>query len=188
LPPAIEAIQARLPAGTKIELWWQDEARIGQKNKITRRWAKRGTRPCAPHDQRTASAYIFGAICPTAGKGAGLVLPACNTEAMNLHLAEIATEVAPDAHAVLILDQAGWHTTSQLVVPANISLLTLPSRSPELNPVENVWQYMRDNWLSNRIFSSYEDIVGHCCDAWNKLVDQPWSIMSIGTREWANGW
>ena len=78
-----------------IELWFADEARIGQKNKITRRWARRGTRPSAPSDQRTASTYIFGAICPSDGKGAALVLPRCDTEAMNLHLAEIATEIVP---------------------------------------------------------------------------------------------
>jgi DDE superfamily endonuclease len=90
-----------------IEVWFADEARIGQKNKITRRWAKRGTRPSARKDQRTASAYIFGAICPKEGKGAGLVMPRCDTEAMNLHLAEIATQVAPGAHAVVLLDQAG---------------------------------------------------------------------------------
>ena len=82
-------------------------ARIGQKNKITRRWAKRGTRPSAPRDQRTASTYIFGAVCPKQGKGAALILPTCNTEAMNLHLVEIAATVAPGAHAVLLLDQAG---------------------------------------------------------------------------------
>ena len=93
----------------RIEVWFADEARIGRKNKITRRWARRGTRPSAPHDQRTASTYIFGAIFPGEGKGAALVLPACNTEAMNLHLAEIANEVAPGKHAVLVLDQAGWH-------------------------------------------------------------------------------
>ena len=92
-----------------IEVWFADEARVGQKNKITRRWAKRGTRPSAPKDQRTASAYIFGAICPRDGKGAALVMPRCDTEAMNLHLAEIATQIAPDAHAALFVDQAGWH-------------------------------------------------------------------------------
>src|ERR1700730_4043898 len=88
-----------------IEVWFADEARIGQKNKITRRWAKRGTRPSAPHDQRTASAYIFGAVCPAEGKGAGLVLPSCNSEAMALHLKEISIAVAPGAHAILLLDQ-----------------------------------------------------------------------------------
>ncbi len=172
--------------GKPIEIWFQDEARIGQKNKITRRWAKRGTRPAAPHDQRTASAYIFGAICPAEGKGAGLVLPSCNTEAMALHLEEIAATVAPGAHAVLVLDQAGWHVSKALPVPANITLVSLPAKSPELNPVENIWQFMRDNWLSNRVFKSYADILDHCCFAWNKLIDQPWKIMSIGTRDWAH--
>ena len=172
--------------GKRIEIWFQDEARIGQKNKITRRWAKRGTRPSAPRDQRTRSAYLFGAICPEQGKGAGLVLPWCNTAAMDLHLAEISRAVALDAHAALFMDQAGWHTTAKLTVPDNISIVMLPSRSPELNPVENIWQFMRDNWLSNRVFKSYNDIVDHCCDAWNKLVDQPWTIMSIGMREWAH--
>ena len=92
-------MRAGLPQGTAIEVWFQDEARVGQKNKITRRWAKRGSRPSAPHDQRTISSYIFGAICPALGKGAGLVLPVCNTGAMTLHLAEIARTVAPGAHA-----------------------------------------------------------------------------------------
>jgi transposase len=114
-------------------------------------------------------------------------MPRCNSEAMGMHLAEIAFHVAPGAHAVLILDQAGWHASTALVVPANITLLPLPPKCPELNPVENVWQFMRDNWLSNRIFKSYDDIVDHCCFAWNKLVDQPWRIMSIGCRQWAHG-
>jgi len=183
----LSEIRNGLPPGTEIELWWQDEARIGQKNKITRRWARRGTRPSAPQDQRTKWAYMFGAICPKTGKGAGLVMPWADTHAMNLHLAEISQAVDPSAHAVVILDQAGWHTSNQLVVPDNNTLLPLPPRSPELNPVENVWQFMRDNWLSNRIFKGYDDIVALCCEAWNKLIDQPDRITSIGWRNWANG-
>ena len=178
-------IRDGLPPRTAIEIWWRDEARIGQKNKITRRWAKRGTRPSAPKDQRTCSAYIFGAICPARGVGAALVLPKCNTEAMNLHLKEISVAVAPEAHAILIVDQAGWHFSKALESPDNITLLALPSKSPELNPVENIWQFMRENWLSNRIFKSYNDIVDHCCFAWNQLIDQPWRIMSIGLRDLA---
>jgi transposase len=146
----------------------------------------RGSRPRAPRDQRTRSAYLFGAICPCEGKGAGLVLPFCNTAAMELHLAEISQAITPGAHAVLILDQAGWHTSPKLVVPANITILPLPPRSPELNPVENIWQFMRDNWLANPVFKSYNDIVGHCCFAWNILVSQPWKITSIGLRDWAH--
>jgi transposase len=106
---------------------------------------------------------------------------------MTLHLAEISRAVAPGAHAVLLLDQAGWHLSHKLAVPDNISLLPLPPKSPELNPVENIWQYIRANWLSNRIFRSYDDILDHCCHAWNNLVQQPWTIMSIGLREWAHG-
>jgi transposase len=184
----VEAIACeKVIDSNKLEIWFSDEARIGQKNKITRRWAKRGTRPSAPRDQRTASTFIFGAVCPKHGKGAGLILPTCNTEAMNLHLTEISRMVAPGAHAVLLLDQAGWHLSVKLVVPANITILPFPPKSPELNPVENIWQFIRDNWLSNRVFSSYDDLVDHCCAAWNKLMEQPWKIMSIGLREWARG-
>jgi putative transposase len=173
-------------AGKKIEIWFGDEARVGQKNKITRRWALRGTRPIAPHDQRTQFTYIFGAICPAEGKAAGLVLPFCNTAAMSLHLAEISQAVADDAHAILIVDQAGWHTSQKLHLPDNISIVLRPPKSPELNPTENTWQFMRDNWLSNRVFKSGDDIVDHCCNAWKKLVAQPWRIMSIGLRHWAH--
>jgi hypothetical protein len=85
-----------------------------------------------------------------------------------------------------LVDQAGWHLSARLVVPANITIIPLPPKSPELNPVENIWQYMRDNWLSNRVFKSYDDIVDHCCYAWNTLLDRPWKIMSIGLRQWAH--
>ena len=105
---------------------------------------------------------------------------------MQWHLDEIASQVAPGAHAVVMLDQAGWHMSGKLTVPNNITLLPLPPRAPELNPVENVWQFLRDNWLSNRVFKSYDDIVDHSCDAWNKLIEQPWKIMSIGHRNWAH--
>ena len=170
-----------------IEILFGDEARIGQKNKITRRWARRGSRPSAPSDQRTASTYIFGTICPKEGKAVGLILPWCNTAAMNLHLAAISADVGPGRHTALLLDQAGWHLSRKLAVPNNITIVPLPAKCPELNPQENVWQFMRDNWLSNRVFSSYEDILHHCCDAWNRLVDQAWTIMSIGMRHWAHG-
>ena len=104
---------------------------------------------------------------------------------MNLHLVEISRTVAPGAHAVMLMDQAGWHMTNALIVPENINIIPLPAKCPELNPVENIWQFMRDNWLSNRVFESYDEIVDHCCDAWNKLIELPSRIMSIGNRQWA---
>ena len=159
---------------------------MGQKNGQTRIWAKKGTRPRMPADQRYKNAYLFGAICPAHGKGAALMLPYANTEAMQMHLDEISRYVAHKAHAVILMDRAGWHTTGNLVVPKNITIILLPSKSPELNPVENIWQYMRQNWLSNRIFEDYNAIIDTGCEAWNKLLAQPETIKSIGMREWAH--
>ena len=116
---------------------------------------------------------------------AGLVLPHANTEAMNLHLAEIASAVAPGAHAVLVLDGAGWHDGKDLVVPNNITLITLPPYSPELNPVENVWQYLRANKLANSVFDSYDKILDQCAAAWNFFANDPAAITSITSRDWA---
>ena len=104
---------------------------------------------------------------------------------MNLHLVEISRTVAPGAHAVMLVDQAGWHLTDALIVPDNISIIPLPAKCPGLNSVENIWQFMRDNGLSNHVFESYDEIVDHCSDAWNKLIEQPARIMSIGNRQWA---
>ncbi len=115
-----------------------------------------------------------------------MVLPRCTTEGMTLHLKEISQAVTPGAHALVLVDQAGWHQSKKLVVPDNITLMPLPAKAPELNPVENIWQFMRENWISNRIFTSYGDILDHCCEAWNKLTDQPWLIMSIGLQDWAH--
>jgi hypothetical protein len=102
---------------------------------------------------------------------------------MNFHLAEIATQIAPGAHAAILVDQARWHFSTGLIVPPNITLIPLLAKCPELNPQENVWRFMRENSLSNRIFKSFDDIAGNCCDARNKLIDQPRKIMSIGPRD-----
>ena len=105
---------------------------------------------------------------------------------MNLHLAAISADVAPGRLAVLLVDRAGWHLSGKLVVPHNITIVLLPPKCPELNPQENVWQFIRDNWLSNRVFDDLHALIDRCCDAWNKLEAQPWTIMSIGLRNWAH--
>lgn len=177
---------AGVAKGRKIEIWFQDEARIGQKNGLVRQWAKRGTRPTQPADQRYENAYLFGAICPARGVGAALALPHADTDMMQLHIDEISLNVAKGAHAVLLMDRAGWHTTGKLSWPKNITPILLPSRSPELNPVEQVWQYLRANYLSNRIFETYDQIIDACCEAWRNLIALPQTITSIGTRDWAH--
>ena len=93
-----------------LEIWWQDEARVGQQGTLSYVWADKGSRPRAPRDQRHRSTYLFGAVCPDRGTGAALVLPWVSAEAMNAHLTEISTQGrCRCAHAVLILDGAGWH-------------------------------------------------------------------------------
>lgn len=112
-------------------------------------------------------------------------MPYADTEAMNEHLAEIARHVAPGAHAVVVIDGAGWHTAKALRTPGNITLLKIPAYCPELNAQENIWQYMRQTWLSNRVYDNYAAIREACCEAWNRLIADPKRITSIGTRDWA---
>src|SRR6266850_4758213 len=100
----LERVRATQPRGVRVELWFQDEARIGQKNSLTRVWGQTGSRPAAPKDLGFASAYVFGAVCPLEGKAAALIMPICNTAAMNHHLCEISSQVTADVHAVVILD------------------------------------------------------------------------------------
>ena len=173
-------------SGKPIEIWFQDEARVGQQGSLEYIWAPVGSRPRMVRDNRHNSAYLFGAICHQRQVGAAIIMPAANTEAMNEHLAEIATQVAPGAHAVLVCDQAGWHQKGkQLRLPDNISLLPLPPYSPELNPMENIWDYLRGNWLSARVWDSYEAILAACKDAWNFLTSDFERIDSIAHRNWA---
>jgi transposase len=177
-----------LPSGIKlenVEIWFQDEARVGQRGTVTRIWAIKGTRPRAIRQQQFEYAYIFGAVCPQRDVAVGLVLPTVNSEAMKVHLQHISAEVKEGKHAVLILDRAAWHTTKKVKGFPNITLLPLPPASPELNPVEQLWQQLRDRYLSNRSYKDYEDIVKSCCEAWNNYVDIPKSIQRLCTREWA---
>jgi hypothetical protein len=159
---------------------------VGQQGTLTRVWARRGTRPRAVRDTRYEWAYIFGAVCPERATAAGLVLPFADAKAMNLHLAEIARNVAPGAHALLVLDGAGWHRAGQLKPPDNLTLLLLPAYAPELNPVENVWEYLRKNKLANTVFDAYDAIVDACCKAWNFFANDPAAVASITSRAWAN--
>src|SRR3954451_17380142 len=171
--------------GKPVEVWFQDEARVGQQGTPTRVWARRGTRPRAPRDRRYAWAYLFGAVCPERAVGAALVLPYADTEATGLHLAEIGRQVAPEAHGVVVLDRAGWHGAGGLAVPENLTLLPLPSYAPELNPVENVWEYLRQNKLGHRVWEGYDAIVATSCEAWNWLAAAPDRLALITRREWA---
>src|SRR6185312_11224190 len=179
------AIVTKLAPETPIEVWFQDEMRVGQKNSLVYQWAKKGSRPRQPKDQRYENAYVFGAVCASRDTGVALIMPQADTEAMQAHLDAIGKAVAPGAHARLILDKAGWHTTRKLKPPANVTLVPLPPACPELNAAENIWQYLRQTYLANRVFASYTDILDACQDAWRKLLAETGRITSIAARDWA---
>jgi len=169
----------------RVEVWFQDEARVGQKGRVTRRWYQRGERPRMIKDLGYSSAYIFGAVCPERDTGVALVLPRATTEGMNLLLEELSSRVPARVHAVVLIDNAGWHVSDAVKVPANLTLVPLPPYSPELNAIEKVWQYLRDRYLSGRLFSSVAAVIDACCMVWDALLAEPGRIRSIAHREWA---
>jgi len=138
-----------------------------------------------PHDLRYECAYVFGAVCPARDTGVALVLPDADIPAMNLHLEAISAHVQKSSHAAVIIDGAGWHKEGgELCVPHNITLVLLPAYSPELNAQENIWEYLRPNYLAGKIFDTYDDIVDGCCVAWNALIATQGKINSIASRSW----
>ena len=158
--------------------------RVGQKGTLTRVWAARGRRATAARDLRFGYAYLFGAVCPARDTGAAIVMPSVSVAAMNEHLAEIGRCVRPGAHAVLVLDGAGWHPPDGLSVPDNLSLLFLPPYSPELNPVEELWHELRRRFFANRVIHTVEQLIEACCAAWNAALAQPGFIKSVTGYSW----
>lgn len=147
-------------------------------------WAERGSRPRAVHQTEYQWTYFFGTVCPATGDSNGWIMPRADTEIMNIQLRDFSQQLTPNVHAMLVLDRAGWHKSKTLEVPENITLLLLPPYSPELNPVELIWRYMRQRYLSNRVYlneTMLEEAVG---DAWNRLVSNPKQIVSICSFDW----
>src|SRR5690606_2361374 len=112
--------------------------------------------------------YVLGAVCPASGNTAGLLSPHLNAGVVSVFFEQLAEEIPPDVHVALIWDQAGYHTTERLKVPPNVTLVPLPPRSPELNPVENLWHYLRSHYWSNRVYRNYEALRSAACDAWQR--------------------
>ena len=177
-------VAARHPEAERVELWFEDEARIGQKGRTTHVWYQKGQRPRGLREHRFSSAQLLGAVCPERDTGVAHVLPEVSTAAMSLFLAELARAVPAEAHAVLVLDRAGWHVSRNLAVPANLTLVHLPSYSPELNPVEKVWQHLRDRWLSHRVLAGYAAVLDAACQAWNAVRAEPGRLRSLTSFPW----
>jgi hypothetical protein len=114
------------------------------------------------------------------GQHVGLVFSSCDSDVMNRHLTLISEQIRPGAHAVLILDQAGWHRSVELHVPPNLTLFHLPAYSPELNPVERLWLWLKDRHLSHRLFDSVDEVISAGATAWRSLdVDRVKSVCAV---------
>ena len=136
-------------------------------------------RPPGLVDQRYKSLYLFAACRPGTGEAFALALPRADAGTMRVFLEHFSRQLAPDGHAVLVLDQAGWHDERALSVPKNITLVPLPSASPQLNPVERVWLYLRERYLSHRVLDDYHALLDATCGAWNKLIDETGRLATL---------
>jgi hypothetical protein len=165
-------------------VFFQDEARIGQKGRVCHVWWKRGERPPGLCDRRFTFAYIFAAVQPGTDNAFALMMPRADTEAMQEFLDRFSVTIADDEHVVMYADQAGWHIANDLRVPANITLLPLPAYSPELNPVERLWLYLKERFLSHRLLDDYDAIVDAACAAWQRLLAEVGRIKSLCTYPW----
>lgn len=175
---------AQAHSGKRIRLFFQDEARVGQKGRTCHRWWVKGQRPPGLCDRRFDWTYIFATVEPATGAEFALVLPIVSTVTMSLFLTEFAKTLAPDEHAVMVLDGAGWHGSTILAVPENITLVPLPPYSPESNPVERIWLYLRERFLSLQVWPDQDAIIQACCDAWNTLAADAQRIKSLSCYPW----
>jgi transposase len=155
-----------------VRVFFMDEARFGQQGTTTRMWARTGSRPTAVKQTRYEWVYLYAAVEPATGASVALQAPQVNTGTMNVFLKMLGDELGPNDHAVLIMDQAGWHKSRALVVPENITILYLPPYSPELNPVERLWAYLRSHYLSNRTFEGYQHLLDAGAEAWQQLTPE----------------
>jgi transposase len=180
-PPFVQNVRREHP-GRSVEVWFQDEARIGQQGTLTHVWAERGSRPTAVRQTEYEWIYLFAAVNPTTGNSSALLAPTVNTGYMNHHLRFISEAAGPQTQVVLVLDQAGWHTAKALAVPDNVTLLPLPPYSPELNPAERIWAYLRSHFLSNRVYTDYDHLHESTAQAWNRLKSD--QLKSLWHASW----
>jgi hypothetical protein len=164
--------QAIKPHGGRVHLFFMDEARFGQQGTTTRVWAKKGSRPTVVKQTRYEWVYLYAAVEPATGASVALQAPQVDTGTMNVFMGMLSDELGPDDHAVVIMDQAGWHTSKGLLVPDNVTVRCLPPYGPELNPVERLWGYLRSHHLSNRAYEDYRHLLDASAQAWQQLTPE----------------
>jgi transposase len=172
LPQRLAEIAAAHP-GQQLRIYFQDEARFGQQGTTTNVWARRGSRPTAVRQTEYQYLWVLGAVCPETGHGDGLLSPRLNIAVVEIFLQQFSASLASQDHAVLLWDGAGYHTSPKLQLPENITLIQLPPYSPELNPMENLWHYLKSHYWSNRAYADYEELEEAAVDAWRNAVLDP---------------
>lgn len=162
---------------------FMDEARFGRISDVRRCWAPLRIRPCVLSQVVREYTYAYAAVCPFDGDLDALILPEVNTEAMSIFLEELSKNHR-DEQIVLILDKAGWHTAANLNIPENITLHWLPPYSPELNPVEHLWDELREKWFRNKYFASLDAVEDQLAEALKFLMEHPDQVKSMTLFDW----
>lgn len=155
-----------------MRVFVMDEARFGQQGTLTRQWARTGSRPVAVKQTRYEWVYLYGAVEPATGASTALLAPCVNTATMSTFLGMLSADLGPGDYGVVVMDRAGWHVSKGLVTPGNLEILSLPPYSPELNPIENLWHWIKSHHTSNRAFEGYEHLMEAVGEAWRSLTPQ----------------
>jgi transposase len=169
LPRQLEKLACAHP-GKRLRIYFQDEARFGQQGTTTRVWAKTGSRPTAVRQTAYQYVWVVAAVCPETGHSSGLITPRLDTRYINAFLQQLSQDLAPDEQAVMLWDGAGFHRGKELQLPANISPLHIPPYSPELNPIENLWHYLKSHHWSNRAYGDVDELETAVMQAWQTSV------------------
>ena len=150
-------------------------------------WAPRGSRPTAPKQTAYANLHVLTAVCPATGQAESAVTQGLNTAAVQVLLDQLSGSLPEGVHAVLVWDGAGYHSASKaLVVPANVTPVTLPPYSPELNPVERLWHYLREHYWSNRVYKDLAALWAAATGALGWVTADPERIKTVCRCEYAN--
>jgi len=166
-------------------VWFEDEARFGQQGTLTHVWARRGGRPVAPKQVGYANLQVMTAVCPATGRAEGLITQKLDAEVTRLFLDRLAAAAPDGVHVLLVWDGAGWHTAGSLVIPAKLTLLRLPPYSPELNPVERLWHYLREHHRSNRVYAGIKELEQAAVCGWRAACLRPEIVQSVCRCEYA---
>ena len=172
----------------RVEVWFEDEARFGQKGTLTRVWADRGSRPTAPKQGGFGNLHVLTAVCPASGRAEGLISAVLNTSVVQTFLDQLSETIPVGVRVALVWDGAGYHSASAaLRCPANLTLVTLPPYAPELNPVERLWLYLREHHWSNRTYKDIDALEDAANDGWRAVCLHPEKIKTICRCEYIAG-